>query len=81
MKNGFLVFNVKKYAVPPDQHVGDVSKSGTCGTCIAKPVSQWNMNLPNAIANLANRGQVSLCSLFSTVVKDARTSRFSHAQG
>ena len=34
MKNGFFVFNVKKYAVPPDQHVGDVSESGTCGTRI-----------------------------------------------
>ena len=39
----------KKYAVPPDQHAGDVFESGTC---ISKPVSQWNMKLPNAIANL-----------------------------
>ena len=71
----------KKYAVPPDQHVGDVFESGTR---IAKPVSQWNMKLPNAVANLANRyerGQVSLCGLFSTVVKDAGMSRFSHVQG
>ena len=58
--------------------MGDVFESGTC---IAKPVSQWNMKLPNAVANLANgyeRGQVSLCGLFSTVVKDAVMSRFSH---
>ena len=61
--------------------MGDVFESGTC---IAKPVSQWNMKLPNAVANLANRyerGQVSLCGLFSTVVKDAGMSRFSHVQG
>ena len=71
----------KKYAIPSDQHVGDVFESGTC---VTKPVSQWNMKLPNAVASLANRyerGQVSLCGLFSTVVKDAGMSRFSHVQG
>ena len=71
----------KKYALPPDQHVGVVFESGTC---ISKPVSQWNMKLANAVANLANiiyeRGQVSLCGLFSTVVKDAGMSRFSHVR-
>ena len=71
----------KKYAVPPDQHVGDIFESSTC---TAKSVSQWNMKLPNAIADLANRyerGQVSLCGSFSTVVKDAGMSRFSNVQG
>ena len=49
-----------------------------------KPVSQWNMKLLNSVANLANRyerGQVLLCGLFSTVVKDDEISRFSHVQG
>ena len=41
----------KKYVVPPDQHVGDIFESGTC---IVKPVGQWNTKLPNAVANLAN---------------------------
>ena len=39
---------------------------------------------PSPIANLANRyerGQTSLCGLFSTVVKDARMSKFNHVQG
>ena len=61
--------------------MGDIFESGTCN---AKPVSQWNMKLPSAIANLANRyerGQVSLCGLFSTIVKDAGMPRFSHVQG
>ena len=42
------------------------------------------MKLPNAIANLANgyeRGEVSLCRLFSTIVKDAGMSRFNRVQG
>ena len=42
------------------------------------------VNGPNSVANLANRyerGQVSLCGLFSTTVKDAEMSRFSHVQG
>jgi hypothetical protein len=71
----------KKYAVPSDQHVGDVFESGAYST---KPVSQWNMTLPNPIGNLANRyerGQISLCGLFSTIAKDAGMSRFSHVQG
>ena len=71
----------KKCSIPPGQHVGDIFESGTCND---KPVSQWNMKRPNAVASLANgyeRGQVSLCGLFSTTVKDAGMSRFSHVQG
>ena len=46
--------------------MGDVFE---CGTANAKPVSQWNMELPIAVASLANRyerGRVSLCGLFSS---------------
>ena len=62
----------KRYAVPPDQHVGYVLESGTCSAKSVRPETS------NAIANIANRyegGQVSLCGLFSAVVKDARMSR------
>ena len=62
--------------------MGDVLEES--GTCNAKPVSQWNMELPNSVASLANRyerGQVSLCGLFRTIVKGAGMSRFSHVQG
>ena len=42
------------------------------------------MKLPTAVATLSNRyerGEISLCDLFGTVVKDAEMSRFSHIQG
>ena len=80
MKKWLCCPQCKKYEVPPSQHVGDVFESGTCNV---KPVSQWNMELPTAVSSLANRyerGQVSLCGLFSTVVKDAGMSKC-HVQG
>ena len=77
----WLSSQCNKYDVPPSQHVGDIFEPGTHN---AKPASEWNMEEPSPIANLANRyerGQTSLCGLFSTVVKDAGMSRFNHVQG
>ena len=48
------------------------------------PVQEWQMKRPSVLAALNNqyeRGQVGLCGLFSTTVKDAGVSQWHHIQG
>lgn len=67
-------------AIPSDQYVGDV----TSANGELKPVSEWSMEKPQPVAALQNRyetGQVALCGLFSTTVKEANVWQWKHVQG
>ena len=67
MKSGCIVLNVKSMLF----HQMSMRVIFLSLAHNAKPVSQWNMKFPNAVANLANRyerGQVSLCGLFMNVL-------------
>ena len=49
-----------------------------------KPVNEWEMSFPTEIQALANqyeRGQTSLCGLFSSTVKEASMCQYRHVQG
>ena len=62
-----------------DFHVGKVKENDKILS-----VDKWDMAYPNEITNLKNqveRGQVALCGLFSTVVKDAKMHQWRHVQG
>ena len=70
--------------VPTDQHIGNIFTQGPATP--ARAVKDWDMRLPAVVMalklkNLYERGQVSLCGLFSTIVKDAGMSQFKHIQG
>ena len=63
-------------SIPQDQHVGDIMDDSDL-----KPVDDWDMNYPQVISDLRNkyeRGQVSLCGLFSNTVRQAGMSQYSH---
>ena len=64
-----------------DFHVGKVKINDNI-----LPVDQWDMRYPHEILSLKNQvecGQVALCGLFSTVVKDAKLKmhQWRHIQG
>ena len=64
----------KSNEVPFDQHVFDASLS-------AKPIDEWDISFPVEVQSLANqyeRGQMSLCGLFSSTVREAS---MTHLQG
>ena len=49
-----------------------------------KSVCEWGMSFPTEIQSLANqyeRGQMSLCGLFSSTVKEASMTQYRHLQG
>ena len=61
-----------------DFHVGKVKTKDHL------PVRKWEMACPYEILSLKNQvecGQIALCGLFSTVVKDARKHQWRHIQG
>ena len=63
-----------------DQYVGDAMSNDSD----LLPVEEWRLKKPSALAALCNqyeRGQVGLCELFSTAVKDASVSQWCHIQG
>ena len=67
----------KSNEIPLDHHVGDVFDA----TMSDKPVHEWDMTLPTdlqALANQYERGQTSLCGLFSSTVKEASVSQYRH---
>ena len=62
------------------QHVGCVLDPSEN----VKPVYEWNMTLPTEVQCLANqyeRGQMSLCGLFSSTVREASMTHYRHLQG
>ena len=49
-----------------------------------KPVDEWEMTFPTEIQSLVNQyehGQMSLCDLFSSTVREASTTQYHHLQG
>ena len=82
MKSGYVVLFVRTTQFPlTNMWVIFESKSANAQ---CKPVNLWDTRKPDPLDNLANRyerGQISLCGLFSTIVKDSGMSRFSHVQG
>ena len=72
----------KGKAIPTDQHVGDVHLPAHSNRPRAS--ENWNMELPGAIANLANdyeKRQVSLSGLYSTTLRDATPRQSRHVLG
>ena len=71
--------NCKNTTIPQDQHVGDVMDDSDL-----KPVEDCDMNFPQEISALRTkfeRGQVALCGLFSSTVRQAGMTQYSHVQG
>ena len=65
-----ILLILQRQSIPSEQHVGDVFYA-TDSTKV-KPVTQWNLKQPDSLAIVRNqydRGQVSLCGLFSKTVK------------
>ena len=49
-----------------------------------KPVDEWDMTFPAEIQSLINqyeRGQMSICGLFSSTVREASMTQYRHLQG
>ena len=70
----------KSNQVPSDQHVGQVLDD----SLNAKPIHDWDMSFPIEARSLANqyeRGQMSLCGLFSSTVREASMTQYCHLQG
>ena len=70
----------KSDQIPPEQHVGNVFDASSD----VKSVCEWDMSFPTEIQSLANqyeRGQMSLCGLFSSTVKEASMNQYRHLQG
>ena len=70
----------KSNTIPSNQHVGCVLDPSSN----VKPVHEWDMSFPTEIQSLANqyeRGQMSLCGLFSSTVREASMTRYQHLQG
>ena len=66
--------------VPPEQLVGDIFDD----SLNPKAVDEWCMSFPSQLEALANqyeRGQVSLCGLFSDTVREANVYQYRHMQG
>ena len=62
-----------------EMHVGKVKVDGD-----VLPVHEWDMVYPQEILSLKNQTeccQISLCGVFSTVVKDAKQHQWRHMQG
>ena len=70
----------KSSTISSIQHVGcvlDPSRN-------TKPVDEWDMSFPTEIQSLVNqyeRGQMSLCGLFSSIVREASMTQYHHLQG
>ena len=70
----------KSNSIPLNQHVGCVLDPGLN----VKPVDEWDMRFPTEIQSLANqyeRGQISVCGLFSNTVREASMTQYHHLQG
>ena len=66
--------------IPSIQHVGCVLD---CDLNV-KPMNEWDMSFPAEIQSLANqyeRGQISVCGLFSSTVREASMTQYRHLQG
>ena len=67
-------------SIPCNQHVGSILD---CDSSV-KPVSEWDMSFPMEIQSLVNqyeRGQMSICGLFSSTVREASMTQYRHLQG
>lgn len=67
----------KSNQIPFDQHVGHVFDASVN----AKPIHEWDMTFPVEVQSLANqyeRGQMSLCGLFSSTVREASMTQYRH---
>ena len=70
----------KSTQIPSDQQVGHVLDA----SLNAKPIDEWDMSFPVEVQSLANqyeRGQMSLCGLFSSTVREASMTQYRHLQG
>ena len=70
----------KSGQIPPEQHVGNVIVASS----VVKSVGEWDMSFPTEVQSLANQyecGQMSLCGLFSSTVKEASMTQYGHLQG
>ena len=79
-KRWYSCAQCRSQKVPPHQYVGNVLSDD--GDLL--PVEEWQMKMPDRLSALRNqyeRGQVSLCGLFSTAVKDAGMSQWRHIRG
>ena len=66
--------------IPSNQHVGCVLDP----SLNVKPINEWDMSFPMEIHSLANqyeRGQISICGLFSNTVREASMTQYHHFQG
>ena len=66
--------------IPSNQHIGCVLDP----SLNVKPIDKWDMNFPMEIHSLANqyeRGQISICGLFSSTVREASMTQYRHFQG
>ena len=62
--------------IPSNQHIGCVLDH----SLNVKPINEWDMSFPTEIHSLANqyeRGQISICGLFSSTVR----TQYRHFQG
>ena len=70
----------KSNTILSNQHVGCVFDP----SLNMKPINEWDMSFPVQIQSLANqyeRGQISLCGLFSSTVREASMTQYRHLQG
>ena len=72
----------RRKVIPTEQHVGDVLLPPPSSA--PKRSALWNMKLPDPLHQLANdyeKRQISLCSLFSTTVRNVTPTQARHMQG
>ena len=70
----------KSNPIPSIQHVGCVLDP----SANVKPVDEWDMTFPTEVQSLANQyecGQMSLCGLFSSTVREASMTQYRHHRG
>ena len=71
----------REKAIPMEQHVGDVV---LLPPNASKRSALWNLKLPDPLDQLVNdyeKRQISLCSLFSTTVRNVTPTQARHVQG
>ena len=74
-----LFYYCRSNTIPSSQHVGCVLDP----SLNVKPVDEWDMSFPTRIQSLANQyehGQMSLCGLFSSNVREASMTQYRHLQ-
>ena len=72
----------REKAIPTEQHVGDVHLPPPSNA--SKRSAFWNLKLPDPLDQLVNdyeKRQISLCSLFSTTVRNVTPTQARHVQG